>query len=108
MGFAAWSKKRYREQSAVGCQSYRFGSTSSTVDNREAVAKKSLHQAISGIGEVSVPGPVCRVARHARLVLKTADHSEECRARIVKHMTSDDDLSQRVQIAQQRSVETAP
>ena len=32
----------------------------------------------------------------------------ECRARIVRHMTADDGLSQRVQIAQQRIVETAP
>ena len=40
--------------------------------------------------------------------LKPADHTEECRARIVRHMTTDDDLNQRVQIAQDRSVETAP
>ena len=46
--------------------------------------------------------------QHARLGLKLADHSEECGARIVRHMTADDDLSQRVQIAQQRIVETAP
>ena len=40
--------------------------------------------------------------------MKPVDYSEECRARIVRHMTADDDLSQRVQIAQQRIVETAP
>ena len=40
--------------------------------------------------------------------MKLADHSEECRARIVRHMNADDDRSQRVQIAQQRTVETAP
>ena len=36
-----------------------------------------------------------------------AHHSEECRARIVRHMTADDDLSPRVQIAQQRIVANA-
>ena len=45
-------RERDREQSAVGCQSCSSGSTSSTADNWGAVAKKSLHQAISGIGEV--------------------------------------------------------
>ena len=50
----------------------------------------------------------CIVCQHARLGLKPADHSEECGARIVRHMTSDDDLNQRVQIAQDRVVETAP
>ena len=50
----------------------------------------------------------CIHCQHARLGLKPVDHSEECRARIVRHMTADDDLSQRVQIAQQRVVETAP
>ena len=37
-----------------------------------------------------------------------AHHSEECRARIVRHMTADDDLSPRVQISQQSIVKTAP
>ena len=46
--------------------------------------------------------------QHARLGLKPADHSEKCRARIVRHMTADDDLNQRVQIAQDRIVGTAP
>ena len=35
--------------------------TSSTADNRGAAAKKSLHQAISGIGEERVHGQVYRV-----------------------------------------------
>ena len=35
----------------------------------------------------------CIGCRHARLGLKPADHGEECRARIVRHMTADDDLS---------------
>ena len=43
----------------------------------------------------------CIGCQYARLGLKPADHSEECRARIV-------DLIQRVQIAQDRKVETAP
>ena len=43
---------------------------------------------------------------HARLGLKPADHNEECRARIVRHMTADDNLKQRVQTAQDRIVET--
>ena len=60
VGLAAWSRKRYREQSAVGYQSCRSGRTSSTADNRGAVATKSLHQANSGIGEVRVHGPVHR------------------------------------------------
>ena len=34
--------------------------------------------------------------------LKPAHHSEECRAKIVRHMTAHDDLNQRVQIAQHR------
>ena len=42
----------------------------------------------------------CIVCQHARLGLKPADHSEECRARTVRHMTAGDDLNQRVQIAQ--------
>ena len=49
----------------------------------------------------------CIGCQHATLSLKPADHSEECRARIVSHMTADDDLNQRVQIAQDRIVETA-
>ena len=48
----------------------------------------------------------CIGCQHARLGLKQADHSEECRARIVRHMTADDNLNQRVQIAQDRIVET--
>ena len=50
----------------------------------------------------------CIGCQHARLGLKPADFSEECRARIVRHMTADDDLNQRVLIAQDRLVETAP
>ena len=42
---------RDREQNAVGCQSCRFRSTG-TAGNRGVVAKKSSHQAISGIGDV--------------------------------------------------------
>ena len=43
---------------------------------------------------------------HARFELKPAVHNKECRARIVRHMTADDNLNQRVQIAQDRIVET--
>ena len=50
----------------------------------------------------------CIGCQHARLGLKPADHSEECRARIVRHMTADDDRNQRVQIVQDRIVESAP
>ena len=50
----------------------------------------------------------CIACQHARLRLKPADHSEECRARIVRHMTADDDLNQRVQLGKDRFVETAP
>ena len=49
----------------------------------------------------------CIGCQHARLGLKPADHNEECRARIVKHMRADN-LNQRVQIAQDRIVETTP
>ena len=38
----------------------------------------------------------CIGCQHVRLGLKLADHSEEWRARIVRHMTVDDDLNQRV------------
>ena len=50
----------------------------------------------------------CIRCQHARLGLKPADHNEECRARIVRHTTADDNLNQRVQIAQDRIVETTP
>ena len=50
----------------------------------------------------------CVGCQHARLGLKPADHNEECRARIVRHMTADDNLNQRVQIAQDRIFETTP
>ena len=53
------------------------------------------------------PG-LCIGCTHARLGLKPADHNEECRARIVRNMTADDNLNQRVQIAQDRTVETTP
>ena len=53
--------ERSREQSAVGCLSSNPRETNPTADNREAVAKNSLHQAISGIGEVRVHGQVYRV-----------------------------------------------
>ena len=42
----------------------------------------------------------CIGCQHARLGLKFADQSEECRARIVRHMTTDDDLNQRVDLDQ--------
>ena len=48
----------------------------------------------------------CVKCQHARLRLKPADHNEECRARIVRHKTTDDNLNQRVQIAPDRIVET--
>ena len=54
-------RAREREQSAVGRQSCRSWSTSSTTDNWSGVAQKSLHQAISGIGVVGVNGQVYRV-----------------------------------------------
>ena len=50
----------------------------------------------------------CIGCRHAKLGLKPADHSEECCARIVRHMTADADPSQRAQVAQQRIVDTVP
>ena len=50
----------------------------------------------------------CVGCQHSRLGLNLADHNEECRARIVRHMTADDSLNQRVQIAQDRIVETIP
>ena len=61
VGPATWSREGDREQSAVGCPSCTASSTSSTANNRGAVAKKGLHQAISGIGEVRVHGQVYRV-----------------------------------------------
>ena len=50
----------------------------------------------------------CIGCEHTRLGLKAADHSEECRARIVRNLTADDNLNKRVQIEQDRIVETAP
>ena len=50
----------------------------------------------------------CIECQHARLGLKPADHNEECRARVVRHMTADDNLNQRVQIVQDRTAETTP
>ena len=50
----------------------------------------------------------CVGCQRARLGLKPADHDEECRARVVRHMTADDNLNQRVRIAQDRIVETTP
>ena len=50
----------------------------------------------------------CIGCQHAKLGLKPADHSEECLARILRQMSVDVDLSQRVQIAQQRMVDRAP
>ena len=38
----------------------------------------------------------CIGYQHARLGLKLSDHNEECRARIVRHMTADDNLNKRV------------
>ena len=40
----------------------------------------------------------CIGCQHARLGLMPTDHDEECRARIVRNMTVDDNLNQRVQI----------
>ena len=100
-------RERDRQQSAVCCQSRCSSSTSSTADNKGATAKKSLHQASSGIGEVRVQGPVYRVPA-CKVGIEEADHSEKCRAEMVRHMTADDDLSQRVQVAQQRIVDTVP
>ena len=37
----------------------------------------------------------CIGCQHARLGLTPADHNEECRARIVRNMTADDNLNQR-------------
>ena len=54
-------ERQSREQSAFGWPSSNPRETSPTADNRGAVAKKSLHQAISGIGEVRVHGHVYRV-----------------------------------------------
>ena len=48
----------------------------------------------------------CVGYQHARLGLKPADHNEECGTMIVRHMTADDNLNDRVQIAQERIVET--
>ena len=50
----------------------------------------------------------CIGCQHARLGLKPTDHDEECRARIVRNMTVDDNLNQRVQIARDRTVEATP
>ena len=50
----------------------------------------------------------CIGCQYARLELKPADHNEECCARIVRHMTADENLNQRVQIAQEQMVETTP
>ena len=50
----------------------------------------------------------CIGCQHARLGLKPADHNEECRARIVRNMIADDNLNQRVQIAQDQTVEATP
>ena len=61
MGSATWSRERNREQSAIGCPSCSARSTSSNTNDREAVAKKSLHHAIIGIGEARVHGQVCRM-----------------------------------------------
>ena len=52
---------RDHEQSAVGCPSCNPRETSSTADNWGAAARKSLQQAISGLGEVRVHGEVYRV-----------------------------------------------
>ena len=48
----------------------------------------------------------CIGCQHARLGLKPTDPNQECRARIVRHMTADDNLNQRVEIVQDRIVET--
>ena len=75
----------------MGCPGCNPRETSSTADSWGTVAKKSLHQAISGIGKYGYTDR-CIGCQHARLGLKPADHSEECRARIVRHMIADDSL----------------
>ena len=82
-GTTTWRRERSREQSAVGCLGCNPRETSSTVDSRGKVAKNSYHQVISAIGEVRVHGQVYRVPA--------------CEIGI-----------ERVQIAQDRIVETAP
>ena len=66
--------------------------TSSIAEKGEQLPRRVYIRAISGIGEGT----------------EAADHSEECRTRTVRHMTADDDLNQRLQIAQHTIVETAP
>ena len=50
-----------RGQGAIGCPGCSPRERSSTTDNRRTVAKRSLHQAISGIGEVRVRRQMYRV-----------------------------------------------
>ena len=47
--------------------------------------------------------PTCEIGFEA-----SGSHNEECRARIVRNMTADDNFNQRVQIAQDRTVEATP
>ena len=61
MGLATWSRKGDREQCAVGCPGCNPRETSSITDSRDTIAKKSLHQAISGIVEVREHAQVYRV-----------------------------------------------
>ena len=58
--------------------------------------------------DVQAAADRCIGCQHARLGLKPADHNEKCRARIVRNMTADNNLNQRVQIAQDWIVETTP
>ena len=46
--------------------------------------------------------------QYARLGWKPTNHNEECRAGIVRRMTANDNHNQRVQIAQNRTVEATP
>ena len=85
--------KESREQGAIGCPGCNPRERSPTADCRGTVAKTSLHQAISGIGEVQVHRQMYRVPTCAR---------------IVRHTTADDNLNQKVQIAQDRTVEATP
>ena len=48
----------------------------------------------------------CIGCQQAKLGLKPVDHSEECRARIVRHMAAGGDLNQRAQVAPQRMADT--
>ena len=107
MGLAAWNRKRDREQSVVGCQTeLPFQKHKLHRRQQENSCQKEFTSAV----ELARYGYTdqCIVYQHAKFEVKPADHSEECLARIVRHMTADADLSQRAQVAQQRIVDTVP